>query len=672
MNYELLMKGIDGEVWSLDLPLDAPAMNYQINNLAELKDRNASYSQRISLPRTTHNEQAFQFCFVVGSGSYVPYMKFPCQLFYEGALISPAGAVLNIVDVSDTSIGVQIVGAIADLFDTLNRLNTDSYNSSMFLLEWYYKSMGTSKGSFPDTTGGGNPVSYLWLFSTIQKNPNNPPVSMESLRFVDSMEKYYPHINWFDLVRWIFGSQGYGFESDVAPEDANQMYLPCTYPTLYSGGETPTYPPRLDGVGWIQEPPTGTIVGINWQGYPGRTIADPIDGRLLMGVVSGQFFWKTLFDTRVRFAFSWTNPSAIYSGTIAVKVTHYKKDGTTEVPVERSWSSGTTGSVIQEINMEAGEYLVVSGSLATRLDPGNQWDLRTPVTIIAFPVDGVSPGDKPMPGLTYNCLASTGFKTLGDIVKAFVQLFGLILEVDSSQKVVRAYSMNEIYRRRNKAEGRDWSNKLVVSKDTKLTFQLSNYAQSNEIKLEDNKDNNVTDSYKFDIVDVNIQPSKTLFTIGFLAGLNQTLYDEGSGRLFTLANYPIWEIVRGTMQEDGTMSETTWEYNTLSKPMVVHTNMTSPRLCQVDVGHSIKSIQLYTAYFKSLNYYVPKYYGKLIDNILKRPKILQTQILLDPLDIQSLDLFNPIWLKEHGFWFYVSKINNFQAGKITKVDLIRM
>ena len=55
MNYELLMKGIDGEVWSLDLPLDAPAMNYQINNLAELKDRNASYSQRISLPRTTHN-----------------------------------------------------------------------------------------------------------------------------------------------------------------------------------------------------------------------------------------------------------------------------------------------------------------------------------------------------------------------------------------------------------------------------------------------------------------------------------------------------------------------------------------------------------------------------------------------------------------------------------------
>ena len=201
---------------------------------------------------------------------------------------------------------------------------------------------------------------------------------------------------------------------------------------------------------------------------------------------------------------------------------------------------------------------------------------------------------------------------------------------------------------------------------------MSNYAQSNEIKLEDNKDNNVTDSYKFSIPDVNLQPTKLLFQIGFLAGLNQTLYDEDSTqRLHTLANYPIWTINRGRM-ENGEMTETTWEYNALSKPMVVHINKSDYMWPQVSVGYTLIRVRLYTAYFKNLNYYVPKYYDKLINNILKRPKILQTQILLDSLDIQSLDLFNPIWLEEPGFWFYVSKINNFQAGKITKVDLIRM
>lgn len=664
MNYELLMKGIDGEVWSLDLPLDAPAMNYQINNLAELKDRNASYSQRISLPRTTHNEQAFQFSFVVGSGSYVPYMKFPCQLFYEGALISPAGAVLNIVDVSDTSIGVQILGATADLFDTLNNTDAKDPGTGMFLLKWYTDTMGQSERhlSGPEESK----VLYFWLYATLQKNPNVPPISMEAIGQVQELDKFYPHLNWYDLVTWIFDRAGYSLETDVDSVDRSEMFLPCTYPVLADNPNAP----KASGTGWIQDPPIGTIVGVRWQGYPGVTLSDPVAGRLLIGAVSGTFSWMTLWDTTITFSFSWSNISAIRNGSVAVQVTHYKNDGTSAIVLTRSWSSGSSGSASVDIPMEAGEHILVSGSLTTVNPSANQYDMRFPVSITAPPVPETSPGDKPQPGLTYDLLASTGFKSLGDIVKAFFQLFGLTIDVNPATKVARAYSVREFYNRRS-SSGKNWSDKLIKGKDTKLTFQLSSYAQSNEIKLEDNKDNNVTDSYKFSIPDVNLQPTKLLFQIGLLAGLNQALYDEHTQRLHTLANYPIWTINRGRM-ENGEMTETTWEYNALSKPMVVHINKYDYMWPQVSVGYNLDLIRLYTARFKSLNYYVPKYYGKLIDNILKRPKILQTQILLDSLDIQSLDLFNPIWLEEHGFWFYVSKINNFQAGKITKVDLIRM
>lgn len=665
MNYELLMKGIDGEVWSLDLPLDAPAMNYQINNLAELKDRNASYSQRISLPRTTHNEQAFQFSFVVGSGSYVPYMKFPCQLFYEGALISPAGAVLNIVDVSDTSIGIQIVGATADLFDTLNNTDAKDPGTGMFLLKWYTDTMGLAERhlSGPEESK----VLYFWLYATLQKNPNVPPVSMEAIRQVQELDKFYPHLNWYDLVTWIFDREGYSLETDVDPVDRAEMFLPCTYPVLADNPNAP----KASGTGWIQDPPIGTVVGVIWQGYPGVTLSDPVAGRLTMGTVAGTFNWMTLWDTTITFSFSWSNISAIRNGSVAVQVTHYKNDGTSAIVLTRSWTSGSSGSVSVNIPMEAGEHILVSGSLATVNPSVNQYDMRFPVSITAPIPPETSPGDKPQPGLTYDLLASTGFKSLGDIVKAFFQLFGLTIDVNPATKVARAYSVQEFYNRRS-SSGKNWSDKLIKGKDTKLTFQLSSYAQSNEIKLEDNKDNNVTDSYKFSIPDVNLQPTKLLFQIGFLAGLNQVLYDwDTTNKLHRLANYPIWTINRGRM-ENGEMTETTWEYNALSKPMVVHINKSDYMWPQVSVGYTLIRVRLYTARFKNLNYYVPKYYGKLIDNILKRPKILQTQILLDSLDIQSLDLFNPIWLEEHGFWFYVSKINNFQAGKITKVDLIRM
>lgn len=665
MNYELLMKGIDGEVWSLDLPLDAPAMNYQINSLADLKDRNASYSQRISLPRTTHNEQAFQFSFVVGSGSDVPYMKFPCQLFYEGALISPAGAVLNIVDVSDTSIGVQILGATVDLFDTLNNTDAKDPGDGMFLLKWYTNTMGQTERylSGPE----GIKVRYFWLYATLQKNPNFPPFAMEAIRQVNGLDKVYPHLNWYDLVTWIFGRAGYSLETDVDPDDRDEMFLPCTYPVLADNPQTP----GASGIGWIRNPAVGTPVGVTWKGSPGVTLSDPVAGRLGTVSGSGTFNWMTLWDTTITFRFSWSNVSAIQKSSVTVKVTHYKNDGTNAVVLTRSWSSGSSGRASVDIQMEAGEHILVSGTFAIVSGSGGSFDLRFPVSITAPPVPETSPGDKPQPGLTYDLLASTGFKSLGDIVKAFVQLFGLTVDVNPVTKVARAYSIQEFYNRRS-SSGKNWSDKLIKGKDTKLTFQLSSYAQSNEIKLEDNKDNNVTDSYKFSIPDVNLQPTKLLFQIGFLAGLNQRLYDaDTTNKSHTLANYPIWTVNRGRM-ENGEMTETTWEYNALSKPMVVHIDKSDFMRTKVKVGYLTTQERLYPAYFKNLKYYVPKYYNKLIKNILKRPKILQVQILLDSLDIQSLDLFNPIWLEEHGFWFYVSKINNFQAGKIPKVDLIRM
>ena len=664
MNYELLMKGIDGEVWSLDLPLDAPAMNYQINNLAELKDRNASYSQRISLPRTTHNEQAFQFSFVVGSGSYVPYMKFPCQLFYEGALISPAGAVLNIVDVSDTSIGIQILGAIADLFDTLNNTDAKDPGTGMFLLKWYTDTMGRTERYLlgPEETS----VLYFWLYATLQKNPNIPPVSMEAIQQVRELDKFYPHLNWYDLVTWIFDRAGYSLETDVDSVDRSEMFLPCTYPVLADNPNAP----KASGTGRIKDTPPGGLAGVIWQGSLGATLSDPVAERLIIDTIPGEFSWMTLWDTTITFSFAWSNTSAISKGSVTVRVTHYKNDGTDAIVLSRSWTSGSYGSVSVDIPMKAGEHILVYGSLLAGNFSTDQYDMRFPVSITAPIPPETSPGDRPYPGLTYDLLASTGFKSLGDIVKAFFQLFGLTIDVNPATRVARAYSVQEIYNRRN-SSGKNWSDKLIKGKDTKLTFQLSSYARSNEIKLEDNKDNNVTDSYKFSIQDVNLQPTKLLFQIGFLAGLNQVLYDEYTQRLHTLANYPIWTINRGRM-ENGEMTETTWEYNALNKPMVVHINKYDYMEPKVSIGYTFTQVRLYTARFKSLNYYVPKYYGKLIDNILKRPKILQTQILLDSLDIQSLDLFNPIWLEEHGFWFYVSKINNFQAGKITKVDLIRM
>ena len=60
MKYELLIQNASGAWVGLDVN-ESPAMNYQINNLAELKDRQMSYSQNIKLPITPDNCRALGF-----------------------------------------------------------------------------------------------------------------------------------------------------------------------------------------------------------------------------------------------------------------------------------------------------------------------------------------------------------------------------------------------------------------------------------------------------------------------------------------------------------------------------------------------------------------------------------------------------------------------------------
>ena len=79
----------------LDLGDEVPAMTYQINQLNELKDRNASYSQSIDLPKTRNNLRILGFpdCYdVVTPAAFDPQ---PCELELDGAIISPPGAMLK-------------------------------------------------------------------------------------------------------------------------------------------------------------------------------------------------------------------------------------------------------------------------------------------------------------------------------------------------------------------------------------------------------------------------------------------------------------------------------------------------------------------------------------------------------------------------------------------------
>jgi len=117
-NYRLYIQDISG-IWHIaDMGDDKPAMNYQVNNIAELKDRQCDYSQNLKLPPTPINCGIFGYSDQLDVITSVPYRKLNCRLFCNESVIAGIGSYLILDKVID-SFEVQILSGNVDLFETL-------------------------------------------------------------------------------------------------------------------------------------------------------------------------------------------------------------------------------------------------------------------------------------------------------------------------------------------------------------------------------------------------------------------------------------------------------------------------------------------------------------------------------------------------------------------------
>lgn len=64
-------------------------------------------------------------------------------------------------------------------------------------------------------------------------------------------------------------------------------------------------------------------------------------------------------------------------------------------------------------------------------------------------------------------------------------------------------------------------------------------------------------------------------------------------------------------------------------------------------------------------------YGKFID-VVKRPVVKTVSIYFTPIDIYFLDFFKIVYITEYQSFFYLNKVTNFQAGKPTNFEIVKI
>lgn len=624
---------LNGAWNTLDPPSETVAMNFQVNTLAEFKDRNASYSQAISLPRSLRNERILGIQLGIDTVSQLPYRSFPCELLTDGFRTSPDGAILRVTSLGANSIGAQILGGNADLVEVLKGRSTETAKADGFGMAWMNSSIKAS-GTLP------NGVAYHWVYANLVKNLLSLDDAGAPAGYIKSPDKVYPVLNFQGVVRWILKQEGYDLDLPLIPGQelpGEHDYIPALIPKCVQWDvAVMAFDAEGDADGGVSSSQT-----VTW-----AASKTPVPG--MWGPVedSKELLYYATWDGHItlHLGYSLYRTSAILNVTkngVGVITNHVVNDSTIEdFP----------------LSLKAGDRL---GIKVTRTVVSSLLTVTASVrTAQPKEIEGIAIGAQ------YDLLASLGFNTRADLVQEFMRVYGLTMQVNPVKKSVLMYPLSYVISRKEQAV--DWSDKVIPGKE-ELTYQVGNYAQKNTFGLKPDETNGIRSEYTFGVDDSSLDEAKDLWTSKFLA-----IAEVKNGLEDPAPNFPIYEVDRaGTGRASWAM-----EYSTPSSPVIVRwlvgktrdlqlTQGPNPSIAQVD-NVSVAEIQVLpiTSF--------AAYYSPLWDTILNKAKALRGTVNLNALDIEVLDLSKPVWLEQYGHYFYISKVVNYMPDKLTNVNLIRI
>lgn len=381
MNYELYIKVND--VWvQLDMGSDKPAMNYQVNDIAELQSRQADYSQALKLPMTPTNRMHLGNSDQMDVVTDVPYKKHECRLYGNGYVIAGMGFYLIVNRITDF-FEVQILSGVIGIFELLSR-------QPMRL---------APIGSIVRNNTTANPANFTpeYVYGAATFIKGGAPV------FQNSLEHFFPLVNLKKAIETILGD--YTLTTNLADGDWEKLYLSL----INMKSDFPEYNARGDNNGTVQ--PGGIEYTITEAGS--GTLTKP----------AGYLEYRPTFDCTVNLRLNIT-------ASILVQVVVIRYTG--GIPTDIYDKTLAIHDTTLNTPVAAGDYIqIIPIASATT-------DLQS---YISFKVQPTFVQEGEILPFGYNI----GFDTRGDLFKMFLQLFGLTAYADVENKIIYAYTMQKVY-----------------------------------------------------------------------------------------------------------------------------------------------------------------------------------------------------------------------------------
>lgn len=602
MDYRLLVK-INNKWQQLDLGDEKPSMNYSQNDIGDLKDRRSNYSHKLQLPLSNNNLKVFGMLDRIEVMSNIPDNLLPCLLYCNEYEIVGSDGLMQIISVSNDNITVQLMSGMVDLFEELKNSKMSDLDLGTFRAEDQY----FLPKNFTD-------FSIVGIASFGQQHPAYA---------ASNMGNTLPFARFIKVVDKILESHGYTLDTDIRA-DVQDVVLPVVVPPQKPSDYAEYF--ILSAENQTTDHSTG--LAEDW-----RITQNKTDELKIYSGAESELFWTSPRTKRARIYIYVETASGQIIPSLRLLVT---KNGNTILDKH----IGLGAAFDQEVDVDKGDVYMFKIQTDNKYTEGKLQYNITINTKRRLNTDHFF--HLPVP-----IASSLGFDTQLNMLKAFINTFGLFVNVDNEKKVVTANTFRKVTDA--KTQRINWTKKVDMS-SFDCEFHNQNFAIHNHIRFENNTKEDVTDICAIDVSDKTLQYEKDIVKLPFEAGKDGAYY-----MMFGAAFIPLIKLSNDTNKE-------------------AEINATKPHLCilgerkQYDFGIGGRWYSV-VKHYKSSD--IKKYYAPLFET-LKQYRKITLKMLLKPQDLTIVQRQIPVYLQQFGSYFYVNSVKNYIYGQLAEVELMRV
>ena len=612
------------------------ALTYQANDLAELKSREANRSNRIKLPRTAKNNRLFKLPSEPLSVTVAPYRYFDCRLYDNGVELFSTGAKLQLMDTTSTSYEVCIRGSLFDFFEKIKSLSLRDLNlgTTAWTLQSVADSDIDSNVLFPVIDWDENSPSLHFKGGTMDDNESRQPLEILARYILPAVKLRY-------LCEKICEEQEYKLKLPKEVEE-DDKYRYAVIPHVTAD--------------FTEEERNTICAGRIYGGK--NTFGDAEDNEYYaFNAWEGCFDNPTnryLFPFRGQYIYHYTIEieEIPQSRSISIYYEYGKRRGEQVVEVLQGIRPGVhSGFFAIDHNLEDHHAAV----MGVRVDTGKGHMI---IKNAELRFEKVSSAEPVFPASVLSVSAHLPDIPQLDLLKLLAQLWCLSVAVDEEKKEVVFYSFNLLYENLQKGNVLDWTDKLDDS-EHRSSFRWNTYARENLIRYEEDEGEGgaaISSEGVLCIDDHTLPQRKDLVVLPVSACEETVVADD-------LLMAKVRAISQGGTAGMADAKPKLLYVKQLGRD-VQFTNSISRPL-------SRSSITLAQFGPVTIDQFMPCY--KVLQNrLLAGSRVIKEMLRLNSIDIQIFSHAMPVFLGKYGCCFYVNKLNNYQPGRLTEVELVAM